>query len=253
MAEAPKGRREEPRLIAQGLCKTYRTGEEDIQVLKGLDLEVGAGEIVAIVGVSGVGKSTLLHVLGALDRADEGEVTIGGVPLSRLRSEAMAEVRNRSVGFVFQFHCLLPEFTALENVMMPLLIRRTAPAEARSRALAVLGELGLSKRGSHLTSHLSGGEQQRVAIARALVADPLILLADEPTGTLDLRTGSMVFELLRTLSKGRDMACVVATHNEALAHSCDRILHLCEGVLREVTFGSPPPELREVPRPPAGA
>src|SRR5262249_31355204 len=162
-----------------------RTGEEEIEVLRGLDLTVRAGEIVAIVGVSGVGKSTLLHVLGALDRADAGEIVIGGAPLAGLRSDALAEGRNRSVGFVFQFHSLAPESPARENVMIPLRIRRADPGQAGVSAQRLLGEMGLARRLGHLPSQLSGGEQQRVAIARALVTEPSILLADEPTGNLD--------------------------------------------------------------------
>src|SRR5262245_24305465 len=225
-------------LLARNVWKSYRTEGGDLPVLQGLDLAVAKGEIVGIVGVSGVGKSTLLHVLGALDRPDRGEVVIGGVPIAGLAPEKLAAVRNRGIGFVFQFHYLLPEFTAIENVMMPLLIRRADPAQARERARALLAELGLASRMTHPPSRLSGGEQQRVAIARALCTDPAVLLADEPTGNLDPHTGASVFEHLRTLAKHHGMACVVATHNEALAGACDRIVQLCEGTLREVTFSS---------------
>jgi len=240
-------------LLAKNVWKSYRSEGGELPVLQGLDLVVRTGEIVGIVGVSGVGKSTLLHVLGALDRPDRGEVVIGGVPIAGLSPERLAAVRNRGVGFVFQFHYLLPEFTALENVMMPLLIRREDPARARERAQGLLAELGLERRLSHPPSRLSGGEQQRVAIARALVSGPSILLADEPTGNLDPHTGAIVFERLRTLAKLHGMACVVATHNETLAGACDRILQLCDGSLHEVTLSSVEAGHRDrpVPDPPA--
>jgi len=236
-------------LVARDVWKSYRGEGEDLPVLQGLDLVVRTGEIVGIVGVSGVGKSTLLHVLGALDRADRGEVLIGGSPVAGLSPAQLAEVRNRGVGFVFQFHYLLPEFTALENVMMPLLIRREEARRAESRARDLLVELGLEHRLKHPPSRLSGGEQQRVAIARALAAEPSVLLADEPTGNLDPHTGASVFEHLRTLSKRHGMACVVATHNETLAGACDRIVQLCEGTLREVTFRSEGAGSRDRPVP----
>jgi lipoprotein-releasing system ATP-binding protein len=223
-------------LVAAGLWKSYRTEGEELSVLRGLDLEVGEGEVVAIVGVSGVGKSTLLHLLGALDRPDAGEVRIAGVPIAKLDPEGLAAVRNRSIGFVFQFHYLLPEFTALENAAMPLLIQRADPATARARAAALLEELGLGGRLGHPPHRLSGGEQQRVAIARALVADPSVLLADEPTGNLDPGTGRVVFDLMSGLAKRRGMATIVATHNESLARACDKIVHLCEGQLRDVSL-----------------
>lgn len=234
-------------LVARGLHKSYRSEGGVLPVIQGLDLTVQTGEVVAIVGVSGVGKSTLLHVLGALDRPDAGEVAVNGRPLQGLTADELAELRNRDVGFVFQFHYLLPEFSALENVMMPLLIRRVDPRLAKAAALELLVDLGLEARLGHVPSRLSGGEQQRVAIARALVASPSVLLADEPTGNLDPRTGETVFELMRTQAKRRGMAGVVATHNENLAISCDRILQLCEGALREVTFSFRVSEGRERP------
>src|SRR5437867_10465752 len=193
-------------VVARGIWKSYRTEGGELAVLQGLDLTVEAGKVVAIVGVSGVGKSTLLHVLGALDRPDQGEVWIAGTALEGLSPERLAALRNREIGFVFQFHYLLPEFTALENVMMPLLIRRGDAREARRRAGALLAELGLEERMSHNPSRLSGGEQQRVAIARALVTGPSELLADEPTGNLDTHTGAGVIELMRPQAKRRGMA-----------------------------------------------
>jgi len=232
-------------LRADGIWKAYRGEGGELRVLKGLDLSVRAGEIIAVVGVSGVGKSTLLHVLGALDRPDRGEVRIGGTSIAGLSLDRLAEARNRLVGFVFQFHYLLPEFSALENVMMPLLIRRESAAVASGRARALLSELGLEARLSHRPGRLSGGEQQRVAIARALVTGPALLLADEPTGNLDPGTGGAVFDLLRHLAKRRSMASVVATHNEALARSCDRTLRLCEGTLRDVSLTTDGSRLRE--------
>jgi lipoprotein-releasing system ATP-binding protein len=240
-------------LVARGIRKSYRTEGGELAVLQGLDLTVEPGKVVAIVGVSGVGKSTLLHVLGALDRPDQGEVWIAGTPLAGLPPERLAAVRNRQIGFVFQFHYLLPEFTALENVMMPLLIRRSDAGEARSRARSLLVELGLHDRMGHIPSRLSGGEQQRVAIARALVTTPAVLLADEPTGNLDPHTGAGVFELMRTLAKQRGMASVVATHNETHAGACDKIMQLCEGTLREVSFSPAGSEGRDRPVPGAGA
>ena len=236
-------------LVARGLEKSYRTEGGDLSVLRGLDLEVRPGEIVAIVGVSGVGKSTLLHLLGGLDRPDAGEVRVRGSDIGSLPHDRLAALRNREIGFVFQFHYLLPEFNALENVMMPLLIRRMSPSAARERSRRLLVDLGLGARLTHRPSRLSGGEQQRVAIARALVGEPAVLLADEPTGNLDPHTGAAVFELLRTLAKQREMGCVVATHNETLALTCDKILQLCEGSLREVRFGSTRQKAPEGPSP----
>jgi lipoprotein-releasing system ATP-binding protein len=235
------------KLIARGVAKSYSTEGGVLRVLEEVDVSVGAGEVVAVVGVSGVGKSTLLHVLGGLDRPQKGEVIVDGQSLAGLSSDDLARLRNRSVGFVFQFHYLLPEFSALENVMMPRLIRREGLASARERARALLVDLGLEARLHHIPAHLSGGEQQRVAIARALAAEPALLLADEPTGNLDPRTGAAVFELMRTVSKARDMGCLVATHNENLANTCDRVVHLCEGRLREVLLKSPESERRNGP------
>ena len=213
------------------LTKSFPRDGEQVEVLKGLTLEIGPGELVAVVGPSGAGKSTLLHLLGALERPSSGEIRYGEMALSSLSDSALAEFRNQRVGFVFQFHHLLPEFTALENVMLPLLIRRRPVAEARARARGLLGQVGLGERVTHRPGELSGGEQQRVALARALVGEPAVLLADEPTGNLDSKTGHEVFELLRQINRERRLTCVMVTHNEALAGQADRVLHMLDGRL----------------------
>jgi len=200
-----------------------------VEVLKTVSFRIAPGEMVAVVGPSGVGKSTLLHLLGGLERPTSGEIRYGETLLSSLGDAALANFRNREVGFVFQFHHLLPEFTALENAMLPLLIRRRAPAEARDRAAALLGRVGLGGRLAHRPGELSGGEQQRVAIARALIGEPTVLLADEPTGNLDSRSGDEVFELLRELNRERRLTSVLVTHNDALAGRTDRILRMLDG------------------------
>jgi lipoprotein-releasing system ATP-binding protein len=219
----------EPLLRAEGLCKAYRSGPRTIEVLRGLDLEVDEGEAVAIVGDSGVGKSTLLHLLGGLDRPDDGRLTFRGAEVFAGDGDQLAEYRNRNVGLIFQFHHLLPEFTALENVEMPFRIGRRGAARALARELLV--RLGLEERLSHRPGALSGGEHQRVAVARALVTRPALVLADEPTGNLDPATGRRVFELLRELQQDRSFALVLASHSERLAQGCDRILRLEEGRL----------------------
>jgi lipoprotein-releasing system ATP-binding protein len=223
-----------PLLVAQGVVKGYRTRAGYLGVLEGVDLAVGQGEMVAVTGASGVGKSTLLHVLGTLDRPEAGRVLLGGEDAFALPEPRRREFRNRSLGFVFQFHHLLPEFSALENVMMPLLIRRMRAEEARPRAAALLEELGLARRLEHRPAALSGGEQQRVAVARALVGGPLALLADEPTGNLDRETGDRLHDLLRRLNTSRGISVVVATHNERLAEACDRRYRLEAGRLEAV-------------------
>ena len=212
-----------------GLTKTFRLGGESLPILKGIDLSVERGRFVALVGPSGVGKSTLLHLLGALDRPTGGAVYFDGVELGRLGDGALAAFRNRRVGFVFQFHYLLPEFTALENVMMPALIGRRDPGPAREAALGLLRQVGLEERAAHRPGELSGGEQQRVAIARALVAGPQALLADEPTGNLDSKTAEQVFDLLRGLNLERGLTVIMATHNERLAARADRVLAMRDG------------------------
>jgi lipoprotein-releasing system ATP-binding protein len=220
------------RLIeARGLLKAYRTAAGQVSVLRGVDLDVEAGEMVAIVGASGVGKSTLLHVLGTIDRPDGGALSIGGEDVLALSEARRCAFRNRTLGFVFQFHHLLPEFSALENVSMPLLIARRPLEEARAQALALLEEVGLSERVDHRPGMLSGGEQQRVAVARALAASPRALLADEPTGDLDRATGQKLHDSLRQLSRARGLTVVVVTHNDELARRCDRVLRLEAGTL----------------------
>ena len=219
---------------ASGLNKSYLVGTQAISVLRDLELDVQAGEMVAIVGASGVGKSTLLHLLGGLDRADAGMIAIGGQDLSGLSDGALVEFRNRHVGFVFQFHHLLAEFDAQENVEMPMRIARIPQAEGRARARQLLGRVGLADRVVHKPSMLSGGEQQRVAVARALVMRPALLLADEPTGDLDEHTAETLHDLLRGMHRERGLTSVIATHNPRLAAACDRVLRLEEGRLKEV-------------------
>jgi lipoprotein-releasing system ATP-binding protein len=221
-------------ISVSGLSKSYAVGGTRLTVLKDLDLSLERGEMVAIVGASGVGKSTLLHVLGGLDAPDAGSVRIDQVDLSRLTDEALVAFRNQHVGFVFQFHHLLPEFTAVENAEMPLRIARKRAAECRERATGLLTRVGLAERLEHRPGMLSGGEQQRVAIARALVMHPTLLLADEPTGDLDEHTAETLHDLLQEMHREHGLTSVIATHNPKLAAACDRILRLEEGRLRGV-------------------
>jgi lipoprotein-releasing system ATP-binding protein len=218
-------------LDAHGIVKSYPVGGRLLTVLRDLDLTVDAGEMVAIVGASGVGKSTLLHVLGGLDHVDQGTIAIDGTELTSLPDAQVVAFRNRHVGFVFQFHHLLPEFSALENVEMPMRIARMPIAEARPRADALLRRVGLAERLTHRPGMLSGGEQQRVAVARALVMRPSILLADEPTGDLDEKTADSLHELLREMHQAYGLTSVIATHNPRLAAACDRVLRLEGGQL----------------------
>jgi lipoprotein-releasing system ATP-binding protein len=220
-----------PFLSVSGLSKSYRVGRETIQVLKALDLDVEQGEMVAVIGASGVGKSTLLHVLGGLDAPDAGQVRIGDTDLTALRDAERVAFRNRAVGFVFQFHHLLPEFSALENAEMPTRIARMPAAEGRAAAESLLRRVGLGERLTHRPGMLSGGEQQRVAMARALVMSPLALLADEPTGDLDEHTADALHDLLREIHRERRLTSVIATHNSRLAAACDRVLRLQDGRL----------------------
>ena len=216
---------------ARDLEKRYVDGPRVVSVLGGLDLDVEPGERIAIVGESGVGKSTLLHLLGALDQPTAGQVLFDGEDVFTRRESDLAAFRNREIGFVFQFHHLLPEFTALENVMMPALIARQPAAEARGRAADLMTQLGLADRGHHRPGALSGGEQQRVAVGRALALFPRALLADEPTGNLDQGTGERLHEVLRGLNREKGLTTVVVTHNPHLAARCDRTLELRGGRL----------------------
>ena len=211
--------------------KTFRQGSEVLEVLKGVSLQVAPGEIVALLGQSGSGKSTLLHIAGLLEQAERGEVIIGGLAAGRLGDGARTRLRRETIGFVYQFHHLLPEFSALENVMMPMLVAGHARSRARKRAAALLDRLGLAARLSHRPARLSGGEQQRVAIARALANEPRVILADEPTGNLDGRTADRVFAELLEAVRELGVAAVIATHNEDLASKMTRTVYLQDGVL----------------------
>ncbi|HTO90440.1 MAG TPA: ABC transporter ATP-binding protein [Candidatus Sulfotelmatobacter sp.] len=221
-----------PVLVARGLEKRYRHGHEVLEVLRGLDLEVTRGMLLAIVGASGSGKSTLLNILGTLDRPDAGTVELEGRRLEGLSAPELARIRARRIGFVFQFHHLLPEFSAEENVMMPLLMTGQSTLEARARARELLGVLSLSGWRDHRPAELSGGEAQRVAVARALAASPDLVLADEPSGNLDSQTAQELHQLLTTLCRERHQTFVIATHNERLASAADRVLKLEAGRLR---------------------
>jgi lipoprotein-releasing system ATP-binding protein len=211
------------------IYKSFRLGETEIQVLNGVSLEIKRGEIVAIVGASGVGKTTLLHILGTLDRPTRGTVHFDGEDVFARSDQALAEFRNRRMGFVFQFHHLLPEFTALENTMMPSLIRRDSRDDARTAAESILKEVGLEHRMEHRTGELSGGERQRVAVARALVLGPDLVLADEPTGNLDSHTGEDVFRLMQDLNRAKGITFVIVTHNEALSRQAGRVIRMVDG------------------------
>ena len=217
---------------ARGLNKSYIVGSQRIHVLRDLDLEVAEGEMLAIVGASGVGKSTLLHVLGGLDRSDSGAIHVADADLTEMPAPSLVAFRNRHVGFVFQFHHLMPEFDAAENVEMPMRIARISRGEARCRAVELLGQVGLGERLQHRPAMLSGGEQQRVAVARALVMKPALLLADEPTGDLDENTADALHHLLREMHAEYGLTSIIATHNSRLAAACDRVLCLEQGQLR---------------------
>ena len=243
--EAAQHRRCEPRsmtvasntaamLRAEGLKKVFRSGKSDLVLFENLSFQVAKGEMVAVVGESGAGKSTLLHLLGALDDASAGEIYCEDLQVSALSEAGAAEFRNRKVGFVWQFHYLLPEFTAAENVAMPLLLSGQSQAQAQGEAMRWLRQVGLEQRWHHRSGELSGGEQQRVALARALVAQPKLLLADEPTGDLDGRTADAVFELITRLHRDCQLTSVIATHNLAFARRCHRVLRLQDGRIEEV-------------------
>ena len=223
-------------LRAEKLTKSFRTGNSNLVVLDALDFSIEAGEMIAVVGESGSGKSTLLHTMGALDKQTSGELYFDGKPYSRLSEAETDSLRNREFGFVWQMHCLLPEFTARENVMMPLLIRGMRKQEAGERAEAWLERVGLQQRTTHRAGELSGGEQQRVALARALVTEPRLLMADEPTGNLDAKTSEETIRLMQRLHSEGRLTTVVVTHHAGLAQRCDRVLRLESGRLQAVSL-----------------
>jgi lipoprotein-releasing system ATP-binding protein len=223
---------------AEGLAKSYRSGDAELVIFSGLDFDVARGERLALVGESGAGKSTLLHLLGGLDRPTEGAIYFDHKDICKLPASELAAFRNRELGFVWQIHTLLAEFTALENVMMPLLIRGQSRDQAEPASLARLDEVGLKNRASHRAGELSGGEQQRVVLARALVGDPKVLLADEPTGSLDYRTGDMIMGLIEDLHRSRNLTSIHVTHNLKFARRADRVLALERGRLTPPSFSS---------------
>jgi len=222
-----------PFLEIRALYKSFRLNQTEIEVLRGIDLGIGRGEFVSVIGASGVGKSTFLHILGTLDAPTRGEIVCDGVNLFKLGEKALAEFRNRKIGFVFQFHHLLPEFTALENTAMPALIGGIPKPEARIRAAELLEEVGLGHRLEHKPGELSGGEQQRVAIARALAGNPSLILADEPTGNLDSKTSMDIFRLLQTINENKKVTFILVTHNEKIAGRADRVLEMIDGKIVE--------------------
>lgn len=221
-------------LRVEGLKKVFRSGASELVLFENLSFEIGQGEMLAIVGESGAGKSTLLHILGALDRPSAGDVYFAQTRLSALSENEAADLRNREVGFVWQFHYLLPEFTAIENVAMPLLMRGQARGSAEGEALKWLAEVGLESRAQHRAGELSGGEQQRAALARALITKPKLLLADEPTGDLDGRTAETVFDLISRLHGDHKLSSLIATHNLSFARRCHRVVRLESGRVEEV-------------------
>lgn len=232
---------EQPEILrADGLKKAYRSGQSDLVLFDNLSFRVKQGEMVAIVGESGAGKSSLLHILGTLDWASAGDVYCAHIQVAKLTDDAAADFRNSEIGFVWQFHYLLPEFTAQENVAMPLLMRETPYSAAMEKAAGWLSEVGLENRKHHRAGELSGGEQQRVALARALITGPKILMADEPTGDLDGRTANLVFDLIQRLHRQHRLTSLIVTHNVDFARRCDRVLRLHEGRMEEVSPHSLP-------------
>jgi lipoprotein-releasing system ATP-binding protein len=221
-----------------GLTKVYKSGHTDLVLFENLSFLVKKGEMLAIVGESGAGKSSLLHILGTLDRASQGDVYCAQIPVAKLNDDAAADFRNREIGFVWQFHYLLPEFSAQENVAMPLLMRGTEYRDAMQEAAGWLRKVGLENRSHHRAGELSGGEQQRVALARALVTRPKILMADEPTGDLDGRTAELVFDLIQRLHREHELTSLIVTHNLEFARRCDRVLRMHQGRVEEVTPAS---------------
>lgn len=227
-------------LKAENLRKVFKSGKSDLVLFENLSFEVGQGEMLAIVGESGAGKSTLLHILGSLDRASSGDVYCAQLHVNLLSENEAAAFRNRELGFVWQFHYLLPEFTALENAAMPLLLRGDSRSEALREAEHWLHQVGLESRGHHRSGELSGGEQQRVALARALITKPKVLLADEPTGDLDMRTAEAIFDLIARLHDEQKLTSLIATHNFAFARRCDRVLRLEHGKMEETQASALP-------------
>jgi lipoprotein-releasing system ATP-binding protein len=222
-----------PLVVVENLQRSFNMGNQTVHVLNGITMTIKRREMVAIIGASGAGKSTLLHILGTLDRPTKGEVLFEGKNMFKVSEAALASFRNRRIGFVFQFHHLLPEFTALENVYLPALIEKIPKHTAIESAKSLLSEVGLSHRLHHKPGELSGGEQQRVAVARALIRRPDLVLADEPTGNLDTHTGDELFELLRKLNETLGTAFIIVTHNEKLSHQTDRLIHLQDGLIIE--------------------
>ena len=216
----------------KNIYKSFTQGEHYLGILKGINLSIVSGEVVALVGSSGAGKSTLLHIMGLLERADQGDVIMSGIPTKNLNDIKRTKIRRLEIGFVYQFHNLLPEFTALDNVVMPQLIAGVSNKEAKERASDLLNKMGLSERVEHRPAELSGGEQQRVAIARGLANRPRLILADEPTGNLDEKTGNEVMDILLTLSKEEGISALIATHNNELADRMDRTVTLKEGIIQ---------------------
>jgi len=212
-----------------GIIKSFRSGSDSLEVLRGIDMSIQTGEMMAICGASGVGKSTLLHILGTLERPTQGKVSYEGIDVFSLDDNKLAAFRNQVIGFVFQFHHLLPEFTALENVILPLLISGESRGSSTQRGMELLSDVGIANRSSHKPGELSGGEQQRLAIARALCMNPKIVFADEPTGNLDTTTGESVHQLLRDLNREKMITFVIVTHNEHLASKSDRIVNMVDG------------------------